>query len=105
MRRFVWLEQSLHSKNKFEEFANTIQEYFDMGHAKCVPSKDMDKPCEEVVCLPMHAVTCSKASSTTSLCIVFDASAKMRSVVSQNDQLLIGATVHAPLLDVLLGFP
>ena len=33
VRRFLWLEMSLHSKNKFEEFADTMQEYFDMGHA------------------------------------------------------------------------
>ena len=69
-----------------------------MGHTECVPSKDMDKPCGEVFYLPMHAV--SKASNTTSLHIVFDASAKTKSGVLLNDQLLVGLTVHAPLLDV-----
>ena len=62
----------------------------------------MDNPCKEVFYLPMHAV--SKASSTTSLRIVFDASMKTRSGVSLNDQLLVGPMVHAPLLDILLRF-
>ena len=83
MRRFLWLEQLLHSKNKFKEFANAIQEYFDIGHAQHAPSKDMHKACEEVFYLPIHAV--SKASSTTSLYITFDASAKTMSGISLND--------------------
>ena len=36
--------------------------------------------------------------------MVFDASAKSSTGVSLNDQLLVGPTVHAPLLDVLLRF-
>ena len=103
MQRFVWLERSLHSKNKFYEFANAMVDYFEMGHAKLVPSKDLDRPCEEVFYLPMQVV--SKVSSTTTrLHVVFDASTKTKSGLSLNDQLLVGLTVHSPLLDVLLRF-
>ena len=35
---------------------------------------------------------------------MFDASAKTKSGASLNDQLLVGPTVHAPLLDVLIRF-
>ena len=36
--------------------------------------------------------------------MIFDASAKSSSGVSQNDTLLIGPTVHSSLIDVLLRF-
>ena len=103
VRRFRSLERSLHQRGKFEEFAQVIDEYFTQEHAELVPSKDLDKPCEEVFYLPMHAVT-KESSTTTQLRVVFDASAKTGSGVSLNDQLLVGPTVHAPLLDVLLRF-
>ena len=65
--------------------------------------RNLKSPCREVFYLAMHAVT--KPSSTTAqLRVVFDASAKMKSRASLNDQLLVGPTVHAPLLDMLLRF-
>ena len=77
--------------------------YFDMGHAKLVLLKDLDRLCEEVFYLPIHVV--SKVSSTTTrLRVLFHASAKTKSGVPLNDQLLVGPTVHAPMLDVLLHF-
>ena len=103
VRRFCSLERSLHKRGKFEQFAQVVEEYFTQEHAELVPLKDLDKPCEEVFYLPMHAVT-KESSTTTQLRVVFDASAKTRSGVSLNDQLLVGPTVHAPLLDVLLRF-
>ena len=51
----------------------------------------------------MHAVT-KDSNTTPQLFVVFDASAKSRSGTSLNDQLLVGPTVNAPLLDVLLRF-
>ena len=48
----------------------------------------------------MHAVI--KDSSTTTK--VRDASAKSSTGVSLNDTLMIGPTVHPPLIDVLLRF-
>ena len=51
----------------------------------------------------MHAVY-KDSSSTSKMRIVFDASAKSSTRILLNDQLLIGPTVHAPLIDVLLRF-
>ena len=51
----------------------------------------------------MHAVR-KDTSTTTKLCVVFDASAKSSTGISLNDQLLMRPTVHAPLIDVLLRF-
>ena len=44
VRCFLSLEHSLNQKNKYQEFENVFQEYFDLGHTEPVPSKDMDKP-------------------------------------------------------------
>ena len=51
----------------------------------------------------MHGVT-KDSSTTTRLKVVFDVSAKSSSATSLNDQLLVGPTVHPPLVDVLLRF-
>ena len=74
-----------------------------MKHAELVPIADLHKPSKEVFYLPMHAV-CKEDSTTTKLRVVFDASAKSNTGVSLNDTLLVGPTVHSPLIDVLLRF-
>ena len=80
-----------------------IQEYLDLGHTEVVPDTEMEKPLDSVFYLPVHAVY--KASSTTTkVRAVFDASAKSATGVSLNDTLLVGPTVHPPLIDVLLRF-
>jgi hypothetical protein len=48
--------------------------------------------------------TCQAAQDTSEIKAVFDASAKSSSGVSLNDLLLVGPTVHSPLIDVLLRF-
>ena len=63
VRRFLTLERSLHSKGRFAEFSDVVNEYFTLGHAELVPVTDMSKPPSEVFYLPMHAV--KKPSSTT----------------------------------------
>ena len=63
----------------------------------------MDKPLAEVFYLPMHAVY-NESSTTTKVRAVFDASAKSSTGVSLNDTLLVGPTIHPPLIDVLLRF-
>ena len=98
VRRFMSLERSLTLNNRFTEFEAVMQEYLDMGHAERVPHEDADKPKCEV---PMHAVYKS-SNTTTKVRAVFDASAKSSSGVSLNDTLLVGPTVHPPLVDVLL---
>ena len=53
--------------------------------------------------LHVHAVR-KESSTTTKIRAVFDASAKSSSGMSLNDILLVGPTVHPPLIDVLLHF-
>ena len=97
------LEHLLSLNGKFDAFAEVMNEYFEQTHTERVPTQDMSKPCHEVYYLPMHAV--HKTTSTTmKLRIIFDASAKSSAGVLLNDQLLVGATVHAPLIDMLLRF-
>ena len=80
-----------------------MEEYFQQNHTESVSPVYANKPCNEVFYLPMHTVS-KESSTTTQLCVVFDASAKTTTGVSQNDQLLVGPTVHASLNDVLLRF-
>ena len=80
-----------------------MEEYFDCGHAEMVPSSDLDNPTSEVFYLPMHIVH-KESSSTTKIRIMFDTSAKTSIGVSLNDVLVVGPTVHPPLVDVLLRF-
>ena len=101
--RFLSLEHSLQSKNKFSTFNSVMQEYFDLCHAKPVPAADLERSEEDVFYLPMHAVK-KEPSITTKILAVFDASAKSSTGVSLNDLLLVGPTVHSPLVDVLLRF-
>jgi hypothetical protein len=102
LRRFLSLERSLHYKGQFEKFGEVIQEYFDLGHAEIVPTEDLTKPPSEVFYLPMHAVH-KESSTTTKIRAVFDASMKTSGVLL-NDMLVVGPTVHPPLIDVLLRF-
>lgn len=103
VRRFLALERSLSSKNQFTEFSDVIEEYFEMGHAELIPATDLRKLMGQVFFLPMHAVR-KESSTTTKIRAVFDASAKSSSGVSFNDTLLVGPTVHPPLIDVLMRF-
>ena len=103
MKRFLSLERSLYSKGQFQKFSTVMEEYFKMNHAELVPVADLQKPPKEIFYLPMHAVR-KEHSSTTKLRVVFDASAKSANGISLNDLLLVGLTVHSPLIDVLLRF-
>ena len=103
VRRFLSLERSLRMKGQFQEFSDVMEEYLELNHAEVVPVADLERPREEVFYLPMHAVI-KQSSSTTKIRAVFDASAKSSTGVSLNDQLLVGPTVHSPLVDVLLRF-
>ena len=104
VRRFLSLERTLHTKRQFKELDLVVKEYFDMGHTEQVPVADMRERSDNTVFyLPIHAVR--KESSTTSkVRAVFDASAKSSTGVSLNDTLLVGPTVHPPLVDVLIRF-
>ena len=80
-----------------------MRDYFDLGHAESVPSMDLNKLTSDVYYLPMHAMR-KESSTTTKVRAVFDASMKTMSEVSLNDVLMVGPTVHPPLVDVLLRF-
>jgi hypothetical protein len=100
LRRFLSLERTLNHKGKFQEVDAVIQEYFRLDRAEVVPIEDMDKDSTTMFYLLVYKDT----SSTTKVRAVFDASAKSASGVSLNDTLLVGPTVHPPLVDVLLRF-
>ncbi len=74
------------------------------GHAEIVPVADLQKPNEDVFYLPVHKEHRSTVQLRTKIRAVFDASAKSTTGVSLNDTLLVGPTVHPPLIDVLLQF-
>ena len=103
VRRFLSLERTLRSKEQFSQFTAVMEEYMDLNHAEIVPVADLQKQNEDVFYLPMHAVH-KEHSTTTKIRAVFDASAKSTTGVSLNDTLLVGPTVHPPLIDVLLQF-
>ena len=101
--RYIRLERSVKKKGTFQEFAKVLGKYFQMKHAEPVPMEELDRQCNEVYYFPMHAVR-KEDSSTSKLCIVFDASTKSTSGKSLNDHLLVGPTIHASLVDVLVQF-
>ena len=103
VKRFESLERSLRTGARLKEFVDALKDYLDQDHAEPVPAKELGKPSNQIYYFPMHVVR--KESSTTSkVRVVFDASAKTASGASLNDQLLVGPTVHSPLIDVLLRF-
>ena len=103
VRRFLSLERTLHSRDQFDEVDEVMKEYFKLGHAELVPPEDLNKSLHEVYYLPIHTVR-KETSTTTKLRAVFDASMKTMSGVSLNDLLMVGPTIHPPLIDVLLRF-
>ena len=68
-----------------------------------VPFEDLDSLEGEAYYLPMHAVY-KEDSTISKLWIVFVVFARMSSGNSLNDHLLVGPTVHPPLVNVLLRF-
>ena len=97
------LERSHLRKDQHAQLYSVMREYLDLGHAEQVPVEDLKKPPNEVFYFPIHA-TYKTSSTTTKVRAVFDASAKTTTGVSLNDCLLVGPTVHSPLIDVLLRF-
>ena len=80
-----------------------MREFFKMGHAEQVPLDEFDSSAMEVYYLPMHAVR-KEDSTISKLRIVFYLSASTASGTSLNNHLLVGPSVHHPLIDVLLKF-
>ena len=103
VRRFISFERCMHAKGQFCDVDKVIDEYFMNGHAELVPQADLEKPPSHVFYLPVHVVR-KESSTTTKLRAVFDASARSSTGTSLNDILMVGPTVHPPLVDVLLRF-
>ena len=103
VKRFLALERSLKSKGELSMFNSVMQVYLDLCHAEPVPTTHLEKPTKDAFYLPMHTIK-KEASTTTKIRAIFDASAESASGVFLNDLLLIGPTVHPPLIDVLLHF-
>ena len=101
--QFLSFERSIHSKGVFPEVQKVVQEYFDQQHAEEVPQEDLQKPQDQVFYMPMHVV-CKESSTTMKIRAVFDASATTSTGVSLNSTLMVGPTVHPPLIDVLIRF-
>ena len=57
VRRFMYLERSLHQKGQHEQFGSVMREYFDLNHAEPVPEEDLQKPESDVFYLPVHLCT------------------------------------------------
>ena len=100
VKRFKMLEASLRAKAQFREFAECIDEYFKLGHVEPVPTEEIFKKSYN---MPMYAAR-KDSSTTTKIRVVFDASVKSTSGSSLNDQFLVGPTVHASLIDILIRF-
>ncbi len=90
-------------KGIFPEVRNVIEEYFDKEHAEEVPTEDLEKPQDKLFYLSIHVVH-KESSTTTKVRAVFDASATTSTGNSLNSTLMVGPTVHLPLLDVLICF-
>ena len=103
LETFSRLNRSLWKSATVHEFADVIRKYFDLNHAEPVLVEELDNPRTEVYYYPMHAVR-KETSSTSKICVVLGASATTTSGMSLNDQLLVGPTIHCPLVDVLLQF-
>ena len=78
VKRQLALERSLKAKGQYREYLDTMQEYFDKGHAQPIPASE--KSCEEVYYIPMQAIR-KESTSPSKMCVVFDASAKTTSAV------------------------
>ena len=47
VKQFKALERSLRARSQSKEFADAVQEYFDMRHAELIPVADLSKPYNE----------------------------------------------------------
>jgi len=81
VRRFLSLECSLNSTGKFQDFEAMMQEYLDLGHAEPI----LTKACC-VQKFQYHYKNQSSVGCFSKVCYL-------------NDTLLVGLTVHPPLID------
>ena len=94
-------ERSLIRKGTHDAFQGVVREYLDLGHAELVPPNLTSQGSHYY--LPMHGVT-KPGSTSTTLRVVFDASARTTSNQSLNDILHVGPTLHPTLETILVQF-
>ena len=102
IHRFLSNEQSIQRKGTYNAFQDVVREYIELGHAEPVPPNDLNGMVEHHY-LPMHGVS-KESSTTTTLRVVFDASAKTSNSLSLNETLATGPTLYPMLETILLRF-
>ena len=103
-QRLISLEKQLSKQSeRKDQYVKVIEEYFELGHVEPATEAENCKSDSEVFYMPHHAVI-KESSSTTKLCVVFDASAKSSSGLSLNDCLMVGPKVQEDILDILIRF-
>ena len=100
VRIFLSLENLYNRRTNSRNLLRLCKNY---GACRASASRAIGKTLWRGFYLPMHGVT-KDSNTTTWFKVGFDASAKSSFGTSLNDQLLVGPTVHLPLVDVLLRF-
>lgn len=77
-----------------ERYVDSVQEYFDLGHAVPAPEAIPERHCY----LP-HLAVLKESSATTRTRVVFNASCPTRNKSSLNDNLLVGPVVQRDLVE------
>lgn len=101
LSRFLQLERRFKNDQSFyQEYKNHITEYLTEGQLEEVSPND----CKSSVAyyIPHHPVF--KASSSTHLRVVYNASAKDNNNLSLNDTLFVGCKLQADIVSILLRF-
>ncbi|KAJ8889414.1 hypothetical protein PR048_008913 [Dryococelus australis] len=84
-------------KQRYNEF---MQDYLALGHMEKVPESQLFSSAAYYI--PHHCVI-KPETSTTQLCVVFDASSRSSIGVSLNDTLLTGPSLQCDIVEVLLN--
>ena len=102
MKRFLNVEKKLLSNKKLhDEYSNFVREYMYLGHLEKVPEKELrTKNCYY---LPQVCVL-KFDSTTTTLRVVFDASAKTTTGISLNECLVVGPKLQDDNFDIRIRF-
>ena len=102
--RLINLEEQLdRNKKRFVDYDKMIQDYLKEGIVEQIDHFDNNTILGRVHYLPHRGVV-REDYDTTKLCIVFDASAKIRNELSLNDILYSGPCLLPYLYDILLRF-
>ncbi|XP_062715282.1 uncharacterized protein LOC134291500 [Aedes albopictus] len=101
-RRFECLERKLERNPQLkEDYHHFMREYLSLGHMRLVEADDDEN--SPTYYLPHHPVI-KEASTTTTVRVVFDGSAKTSTGFSLNEALCVGPVVQDDLLNIILRF-